>query len=125
MIKITHSHGTAPGEVRLRSPGGEIFGAPGDASPNPVARHHVPQIFHLLGSEGVLPRVQFQVALSQCFEEPSEMSQMVGPRVAIHDNGVDAPDGEKPFHTTQEHVHHSLENNRVRGETEGQSVQGL
>ena len=89
--------------------------------PDLVVHHHVPQTFHLLGSEGAHPRVQFQIGLSQCFEEPSQMSQRVGPRVAVHDNVVDVPDREDPLHTTQEHVHHPLENSRARSETEGQS----
>ena len=80
------------------------------------------QILHLLGSEGVLPRVQSQVGLSQGFEGPSEVSQTVGPRVAVHDNIVDVPNGENSLHTTQEHVRHSLENSRARSETEGQSA---
>ena len=47
---------------------------------------------------------------------------MVGSRVAIHDDIIIVPDGENPFLTTQEHVHHSLENSRARSETEGSSA---
>ena len=47
---------------------------------------------------------------------------MVGPRITAHDNIVNVPDGENPLHTTQEHVHHSLEKIRARGETKGQSA---
>ena len=46
---------------------------------------------------------------------------MIKSRVAVHDNVVDVSDGESPLHTTQEHVHHSLENSRTRSETKGQS----
>ena len=47
---------------------------------------------------------------------------MVGPRVIEHDNVVDVSVGENPLHTTQEHVHRSLETSWARSETEGRSA---
>ena len=66
--------------------------------------------------------MQFQVGLSQRSGKPPAVSHMIGPRLAVHDSVVDVSDGESPPHTTEEHVHHSLENSRARSETEGQSA---
>ena len=47
---------------------------------------------------------------------------MLGPHVAVHNNVFNVSDGENPLHTTQDHIHHSLEDSRARSETEGQSA---
>ena len=74
----------------------------------------------VVAAGGELNSSRHAVGYPQCFEEPSEMSQMVGPRV--HDNVVYVSNGGNPFHATQERVHHSLENSRARSVTEGQSA---